>query len=127
MTKTVLLPAMLPGMREGVVCAFLKRPGDAVASGEALFDVETDKVVCSVEAEEAGTVRELLREEGDRLTVGSPVMTLDIAEPCGEGNSRAAAEPPAESFAGGDSPRSPSNEENDPRAPGGDLSPEAPR
>lgn len=44
--------------------------GDAVDVGDALFEVESEKLTMAIEAEEAGTVTELLAAEGDIVEPG---------------------------------------------------------
>ena len=73
----VTMPRMAPEMRTGVLCAWLKDAGDRVQKGEALFEVETEKVVVQVEAERDGTVERLLAEEGDEVPVGGVVALLE--------------------------------------------------
>src|SRR5438094_4488223 len=47
-------------MDEGRIVAWHKREGDAVAAGEVLFEVETDKATMEVESPAAGTLRRIL-------------------------------------------------------------------
>jgi pyruvate dehydrogenase E2 component (dihydrolipoamide acetyltransferase) len=47
-------------MDEGRIVAWHKREGDAVAAGEVLFEVETDKATMEVESPTAGTLRRIL-------------------------------------------------------------------
>ena len=73
----VTMPRMAPEMNSGVLCAWLKGEGDRVQKGEALFEVETEKVVLQVEAERGGTVARLLADEGDEVPVGGVVAVLE--------------------------------------------------
>ncbi len=77
MKLQITLPALRPGMKSGVLCGFLKSPGDHVNKGEALFEIETDKVVSQIEAQESGVLTELTAEEGDELPVGSTVAIME--------------------------------------------------
>ena len=43
MATQVLMPALSPTMTEGKLAKWLKREGDAVASGDVLAEIETDK------------------------------------------------------------------------------------
>ena len=47
-------------MDEGRIVAWHKRVGDAVAAGDVLFEVETDKATMEVESPTAGTLRRIL-------------------------------------------------------------------
>ena len=79
MKLNITMPALRPGMKSGVLCGFLKSPGDSVKKGEAIFEIETDKVVSQIEATEDGVIAELTVEEGDEVSVGDTVAILETA------------------------------------------------
>jgi len=60
----------------GVVCRIEARPGQAVAEGDALLFVESMKMEIPICAERAGTVAEMLVEEGDMVSDGQVVAVL---------------------------------------------------
>ena len=70
--RTVILPKLGLTMDEGRIVTWHKRVGDAVTQGEALFEVETDKVTMDVEAPTSGYLRKIV--VGDDETV--PVTTV---------------------------------------------------
>ncbi len=78
MKKTLKVPTLNNSDKAGVFVAWLKEEGDLVEVGEPIYEVETDKVVRQVEAEEAGRLGEQLVEEGDEVTEGQEVATLDL-------------------------------------------------
>src|SRR5690606_25615473 len=80
-------------MQEGTLVRWLKQPGDQVAKGEPIAEIETDKAVIEIEAFESGTVKELLVEEGATVPVGAPIMIIDTGE--GDGAADAAGGAPA--------------------------------
>src|SRR3989442_4377293 len=47
-------------MDEGRIVAWHKREGDAIAAGDILFEVKTDKATMEVESPTAGTLRRIL-------------------------------------------------------------------
>ena len=49
---------------------WLKKPGDAVAAGEPLVELETEKINLEVGAEQAGVLAEIKRQEGEDVKVG---------------------------------------------------------
>ena len=76
MNRNVHMPKLSPEMESGVLCAWLKDEGDAVEVGDALFEIETDKVVNQIEASEDGVLDKQLFEEGDTVEVGTAVGLL---------------------------------------------------
>ena len=71
------MPKLSPEMESGVLCAWLKDEGDVVEVGDALFEIETDKVVNQIEATEAGTLKKQLFEEGDTVPVNAAVAVME--------------------------------------------------
>jgi len=55
------------------IVVWLKVEGDAVALGESLFEVETDKVTLAVEATVLGTLLEIVHGAGESVRVGTVV------------------------------------------------------
>ena len=60
----VLMPALSPTMTEGKLAKWLKSEGDAVAAGDVLCEIETDKATMEVEAIDEGTFGKILVAEG---------------------------------------------------------------
>ena len=50
MEKQLVMPKLQPEMKSGVLCAWLKDEGDEIHKGDALYEIETDKVVNQLEA-----------------------------------------------------------------------------
>ncbi|WP_301174315.1 biotin/lipoyl-containing protein, partial [Actinomadura geliboluensis] len=46
----ILMPRLSDTMEEGVISSWQKQPGDEVAVGDVLVDIETDKAVMEYEA-----------------------------------------------------------------------------
>lgn len=57
--------------KPAVLCAWLKEPGDAYQKGEALCEIECDKVVRQLTADADGVLASQLVEEGDDLAPGA--------------------------------------------------------
>lgn len=66
---TVVLPILDANMTHGIVRAWFKQEGEEVRAGEALFEVETDKVNAEVEAEVGGVLRRVVVPVGTRVPV----------------------------------------------------------
>jgi pyruvate dehydrogenase E2 component (dihydrolipoamide acetyltransferase) len=65
MPTIIKMPAFSATMEAGKLLSWLVSPGDAVAKGQVLAEIETDKAVATIEAPEAGRVVELLVTAGD--------------------------------------------------------------
>jgi len=94
MSTEVKLPRLGQGMESGVVVRWLKQEGDAVAKGDPLYELDTEKVTQEIEAEEDGVLLQIVVPEGE-VAVGT---TLAVIGTDGEGNGaapsqEAAAEP----------------------------------
>ena len=77
MEKQLVMPKLQPEMKRGVLCAWLKDEGDTFEPGEAIYEIETDKVVNQIEAEHAGRITKLLAEEGDELEPGAVLAEIE--------------------------------------------------
>ena len=71
----MLMPKLSDTMEEGTVLTWLKADGDAVAKGEPLVEIETDKATMTVEAPDSGVLR-IIAAEGDTLDVGQPIAQI---------------------------------------------------
>jgi len=64
----------------GVLLQWLKAPGDTVAKGEPLMEVETDKATVEVEAPAAGVLAQVTAQSGDVIPVGQVIAVILTAE-----------------------------------------------
>lgn len=76
--KNIIMPKLSPSMEEAVLVAWAKEPQEQVQAGEVLFEAETDKVVCEIEATEDGVLESLCFEEGDSIRPGQTVAVLRV-------------------------------------------------
>ncbi len=86
MSAEIRVPELGESIVDAVVGTWMKHEGDAVQQGEALVELETDKVNLEVSAEQSGILQKILKQEGDVVTVGE-VLGL-IGEPVGAAASR---------------------------------------
>lgn len=71
------MPAMSPTMEKGGVTEWKFAEGDRFSSGEVLLEVETDKSVIDVEAQDDGFVAKILVQNGTKdIPVGQPIAIL---------------------------------------------------
>src|SRR5437762_14201815 len=89
----VVMPQMGESIVEGTLTKWLKKQGEHVERDEPLFEISTDKVDTEIPAPAAGTLSEVLVEEGK--TVGINTVVARIAEG-GEAPKPAMAPPPQE-------------------------------
>lgn len=77
---TVVMPKLGDTMEEGKILNWLKHEGDAVAKGEALAEIETEKVNIEVEAFTPGVLRKILVPAGATVPVGAPIALTGAAD-----------------------------------------------
>ena len=73
----IKMPRLSDTMEEGAIASWHKHPGDRVEIGDVLVEIETDKATMDYEAYEAGTLSQILVSEGDTVSIGTPIATLD--------------------------------------------------
>ena len=87
------MPKMGESIMEGTVLKWLKQVGDAIEQDESVLEVATDKVDTEVPALHAGTLQEILVQEGDVVAVGAPIAVIET-EAAGAGVPTAATPAP---------------------------------
>ncbi|MDR7071207.1 dihydrolipoamide acetyltransferase family protein [Fictibacillus barbaricus] len=65
------------GMHEGEVIHFFVKTGDTVKIDQPLVEVQTDKVTAELPSPAAGTIKDIKVKEGDVVTVGSVILTIE--------------------------------------------------
>jgi pyruvate dehydrogenase E2 component (dihydrolipoyllysine-residue acetyltransferase) len=108
MATEVKLPRLGQGMESGTIVRWLKTEGDAVAKGEPLYELDTDKVTQEVEAESDGVLLKIVVADGE-VDVGTTVGIIggqdeDVAAlladaQAGNGDGTAPAPAPVETAA----------------------------
>ena len=87
MATDVVMPQMGESITEGTLTKWLKKVGDTVQRDEPLFEISTDKVDTEIPSPAAGTLGDLLVQEGQTVQVNAVVARID------EGGVNAAAPP----------------------------------
>lgn len=77
---TLTMPKWGLSMREGKVNGWLKGPGDPVAVGAEIVEVESEKIAGAIEASVAGVLRRQVAAEEDVLPVGGLLGVIADAE-----------------------------------------------
>ena len=94
MATEVVMPQMGESIAEGTITRWLKKVGEQVERDEPLFEISTDKVDAEIPSPAAGTLTQVLFNEGDTVEVNKVVAYIGEA---GEASAAAPTEaPPAE-------------------------------
>lgn len=104
MPTPVIMPKAGMAMESGIILRWLKQPGDTIARGETLLEIETDKASMEVEAETTGILLGVLHPEGATVPVtetigwigqpGEPVPASVSSQPAPTAPSSAPATEP---------------------------------
>lgn len=65
-------------MQEATIAKWHKQPGENFAIGDALYEIETEKVTQEVTATFAGTMIAILTPAGEVAAVGAAVCTVEV-------------------------------------------------
>jgi pyruvate dehydrogenase E2 component (dihydrolipoamide acetyltransferase) len=60
------MPALSPTMTAGNIGTWQKKPGDTLAPGDVLVEIETDKAQMDFEFQEDGVLAKILKESGEK-------------------------------------------------------------
>ena len=89
--SNIVVPELGESVVEARVARWLKKEGDRVEIGEALVELETDKVDLEVNAEQGGVLSSITRREGEDVKIGELLGVVDesaaaAAAPSGNGS-----------------------------------------
>ena len=82
MASLLRMPEVAANSTDATLAAWTKKEGEAVAAGDCIAEIETDKAVVEVNADTAGFMGRWLVQAGQRVEVGAPIGVLLAA---GEG------------------------------------------
>ena len=99
MAKILEMPKLSPTMEEGVLAAWHKKEGDAIAVDDLLAEVETDKATMEFRAFDKTTLAQDPRHAGSQVKLGQPVAIVgepgeDISALLGQAGATAQAPAP---------------------------------
>ncbi len=102
MAIAIEMPKMTDTMEEGVLVQWMVEEGRAIAAGDVIAQVETDKATMDVEAYDDGVLLKRVAQEGDALPIGGLIAVLgeedeDISDVLAEYKRGLSAVPEAES------------------------------
>jgi len=118
MSVDVTMPKLSDTMEEGKILKWLKHPGDNVAIGEIIAEVETDKANMELEAYDEGVLSEVRVQEGQSAPVGAVIAVLGDGEAAPKAPEAKKAEKPPEKPAAEAAPKpAPAPAKPEPRRP----------
>src|SRR5258708_5820510 len=99
MPVNIVVPELGESIVEATVGRWLKQEGDHVRVGEAVVELETDKVNLEVGADKDGVLGKIVRQKGEDVKIGDVLGVIEEASaeatpPNGSGSSSAATTPP---------------------------------
>ena len=77
MPSNIVVPEVGESIVDARVAKWLRKEGDAVAAGDPLVELETDKIDVEVSAPHAGVLSRIDRSDGDDVKVGEVLGILD--------------------------------------------------
>ncbi len=76
MSTPIIMPKFEMAQESGTIARWLKRVGEPVSKGEAVLEVETDKITMEVESPASGVLGSILAEAGVRVPIGQPIAYI---------------------------------------------------
>ena len=80
MRKEIIMPKIGLDMEEGTITEWKKAVGDRVEEGDVLCEIETDKAITSVESAVAGTLAEIVAQEGECVEITKTIAWIEADE-----------------------------------------------
>ena len=109
--KEIKVPVLPESITEATVAAWHKKPGDYVELDDVIVEIETDKVVLEVPAEESGVLSEITAEEGETVSEQQVLGLIDDEADSGDTKSSEALDKSEEKEAA-----IPASQSNEPEA-----------
>jgi 2-oxoisovalerate dehydrogenase E2 component (dihydrolipoyl transacylase) len=81
--EQITMPQLGESVTEGTISKWLVGPGDKVMKYDPLAEVMTDKVNAEIPSSFSGTIKELIANEGDTLSIGEAILLIEVE---GSGN-----------------------------------------
>jgi pyruvate dehydrogenase E2 component (dihydrolipoamide acetyltransferase) len=76
MAVSIVMPALEMAQETGKIISWIKKEGDPIAKGDALAEIETDKVVLELEATADGVLAGVKAAAGDVIPVGQTIAWI---------------------------------------------------
>ncbi len=108
MNIEIKIPQLSESVTEATLLTWHKQVGEAVAEGENLIDIETDKVVLELPASKSGVLSKIIKGDGEKVVGGELIALLDteaqpsvqsVSKPTAEAQAQASIMPAAQKIA----------------------------
>jgi 2-oxoglutarate dehydrogenase E2 component (dihydrolipoamide succinyltransferase) len=76
MSVEIRVPELGESIVDATIASWLKKEGDVVRQGDALAELETDKINVEVNAEQDGVLQKVLKQVGDTVAVGEAICVI---------------------------------------------------
>ncbi len=76
MSVEIRVPELGESIVDATIASWLKKEGDSVHQGDALAELETDKINVEVNAEQDGVLQKVLKRVGDTVAVGEAICVI---------------------------------------------------
>jgi pyruvate dehydrogenase E2 component (dihydrolipoamide acetyltransferase) len=108
----IVMPRLSDSMEEGTILAWMKKVGDEINVGDEIVEIETDKANMAYESDVAGTLAEILAQEGETLPIGTPIARVGDSNgaPSASPTEEPAPEPATAVQSPASTPRAPSDD-----------------
>ena len=104
--KEIKVPVLPESITEATVAAWHKKPGEYVELDDVVVEIETDKVVLEVPAEESGVLSEITAEEGETVSEQQVLGLIDVEADSGDTKSSETKDKSEEKEASSPAPQS---------------------
>src|SRR5215212_10998604 len=92
MATDITMPRLSDSMEEGTILKWLVSEGDEVEKGQEIVEIETDKANMTYEADTAGTLVEIVVDEGETVPLGEVIARIGDASEKAESNGGGSSE-----------------------------------
>src|SRR5579875_510044 len=93
MAAEIRVPTLGESIVDATIATWLKHEGDVVQRGDALAELETDKVNVEVTAEQDGVLQKITKNEGETVAVGEVIGMIGERESVAPTNGSSASQP----------------------------------
>src|SRR5256714_3891901 len=90
MPVEIRVPSLGESIVDAVIASWLNNEGVRVSQGDALVELETDKVNVEVTAEQSGVLQKIIKQEGDTVAVDEVLGVIDEGAVAGNGQKASA-------------------------------------